>query len=221
MADRLTTDFQFHLAPRELASTIPEPLGQPERLAEARTYYRGGVICRQGDAARYIFQLVAGVAIRHVIRADGRRQIIDLLLPGDCFGFTIGKVYRSTTECICDTTAVTRYRRERIDATGAHGCHQAEIEALARLEDHIQVIGRTTSCEKVGAFLLELERRMSNQPQDLALPISRYDIADHLMISVETVSRALGNLKQQGSIRLTGPRAVKILDHDALEVGRS
>ena len=146
---------------------------------------------------------------------------MDLLLPGDFFGFTVGSEYCSTAESICNASSVTSYRRERIQALMPPGLWRAAVEALVRLEDHIRVTGRTTASEKVGTLLLELERRLSNQPRDLTLPVSRYDIADYLAISVETVSRALGNLNQQGLIRLTGPRAVKILDHDALEAGES
>jgi CRP/FNR family nitrogen fixation transcriptional regulator len=51
------------------------------------------------------------------------------------------------------------------------------------------------------------------------LPISRYDIADYLAVSVETVSRSLTDLKQRGVIRFSGTRTLKIVDPDALEEG--
>jgi len=47
--------------------------------------------------------------------------------------------------------------------------------------------------------------------------MSRYDIADYLTLSVETVSRALTSLKQCGAIRLVGTRRIKIIHYDALE----
>jgi hypothetical protein len=49
------------------------------------------------------------------------------------------------------------------------------------------------------------------------LPISRYDIADYLAISVETVSRSLTDLRHRGIIALAGAREVKILNRGALE----
>ena len=51
------------------------------------------------------------------------------------------------------------------------------------------------------------------------LPISRYDIADYLGLSVETVCRSLTSLKKRGLIALSGPRSVRIIDRDALEEG--
>jgi CRP/FNR family transcriptional regulator, nitrogen fixation regulation protein len=51
----------------------------------------------------------------------------------------------------------------------------------------------------------------------VALPVSRYDIADYLAVSVETVSRSLTDLKQRGVIRFSGTRTLKIVDPEALE----
>jgi CRP/FNR family nitrogen fixation transcriptional regulator len=53
----------------------------------------------------------------------------------------------------------------------------------------------------------------------VALPVSRYDIADYLAVSVETVSRALTDLKHRGVIKLSGTRTVRIVDRDVLEDG--
>ena len=47
--------------------------------------------------------------------------------------------------------------------------------------------------------------------------MSRYEIADYLGLSVETVSRSLTHLKERGAIKLIGPRSVWILDRAALE----
>jgi CRP/FNR family nitrogen fixation transcriptional regulator len=56
-----------------------------------------------------------------------------------------------------------------------------------------------TALEKVGSFILEMETRLSHGGGDsIALPVSRYDIADYLAISVETVSRSLTDLKHRG-----------------------
>ena len=73
---------------------------------------------------------------------------------------------------------------------------------------------------KVSSFLLKMAGRLSDQTLDhVDLPISRYDIADYLGLSVETVSRSLTSLKNRGLIALSGPRSVRIIDRDALEEG--
>jgi hypothetical protein len=87
------------------ASTRPRTAsGGPRRFEALRTlavttlYCRGQEICSQGEPADHWFWIIAGSARRSVIRSDGRRQIVDLLLPDDCFGFTNGAEYDDTVE---------------------------------------------------------------------------------------------------------------------------
>jgi CRP/FNR family nitrogen fixation transcriptional regulator len=82
------------------------------------------------------------------------------------------------------------------------------------------ILGRITAQEKVGAFLLAMADRLSDGQSDrITLPISRYDIADYLAVSVETVSRALSELKQRGLIRFIGTRVIQIIGREGLEDG--
>jgi CRP/FNR family nitrogen fixation transcriptional regulator len=60
--------------------------------------------------------------------------------------------------------------------------------------------------------------RLSNgHAEKVVLPVSRYDMADYLAVSVETVSRSLTELKHCGVITLSGTRVVRIVDRHALE----
>jgi hypothetical protein len=53
--------------------------------------------------------------------------------------------------------------------------------------------------EEGGSFLIEMEQRLSAKTAEaVALPMSCYNIADYLGLSVETVSRALTGLKHRG-----------------------
>jgi CRP/FNR family nitrogen fixation transcriptional regulator len=91
---------------------------------------------------------------------------------------------------------------------------------MARLQAQLLIVGRITAPEKVGSFILEMAKRLSAEHgNSVALPMSRYDIADYLAVSVETVSRALTDLKHRGVIKLCGTRIVRIVDRDALEEG--
>jgi len=79
------------------------------------------------------------------------------------------------------------------------------------------ILGRTTAEQKVGSFLLHMQERVGNSGANrLTLPVSRYDVADFLALSVETVSRSLTGLKERGVITLFGPRDIGIIDRDAL-----
>jgi hypothetical protein len=82
----------------------------------------------------------------------------------------------------------------------------------------LRILGRTRAPEKVGSFLLDMAARCACGPIDnLLLPMSRYDIADYLALSGETVSRAMTDLQQRGAITLAETRRVTIVDHSAFQ----
>jgi CRP/FNR family transcriptional regulator, nitrogen fixation regulation protein len=204
--------------------------GGPRRFEALRTlaattlYCRGQEICSQGEPADHWFWIIAGSARRSVISPDGRRQIVDLLLPDDCFGFTNGSEYDDTVEAVvADTYAGSCNRRDAEVVADSNPeltreIRQAAFGAMSRLQAQIAIMGRVTALQKVGGYLLEMSARMSSRSSEsLVLPMSRYDIADYLGLSVETVSRSLTHLKERGAIKRIGPRLVRILEHAALQ----
>jgi CRP/FNR family transcriptional regulator, nitrogen fixation regulation protein len=217
---RLVTEPDSH---RQI-SDHPDLLKRLAPLATTNRCRRGQEICSQGHLADFWFRLVSGTAKHCVVRANGRRQIIDLLLPGDFFGFTTAHEYDFAVEAVAEGTTVASFPRQRLEELAdsdpqlAREIRQVAFETLSRLQTQLRTLGRVTALEKVSSFLLELASRSSDDSSDnVVLPISRYDIADYLALSVETVSRSLTGLKTRGVIRMLGTRIVKIVDRDALD----
>jgi len=215
-----------HLRP--VSSNRPQPVRSLDALATVASWHRGQEICSQGRPALHWYGVISGVARRCAVRSDGRRQIIDLLLPGDFFGFTAGDEYDFTVEAVVEGTRTSTYPRQRLETLAdtnprlARELRQVAFEALSRLETQLLIVGRITALEKVGSFILEMATRLSGGPADkVVLPISRYDIADYLAVSVETVSRSLTDLQERGVIALSGTRTVRIVDRGALEDGET
>jgi CRP/FNR family nitrogen fixation transcriptional regulator len=195
-----------------------------EALGIAMQYRRAQEICGQGRPAEHWYRLMSGVARRFAVRPDGRRQIVDLLLPGDFFGFTAHDEFDFAVEAASEGTVVASYPRRRLEGLAdadprlARAIRDAAFQALSRLQAQLMIVGRVTALEKVGSFILEMAARIPNAAgNEVILPVSRYDIADYLGVSVETVSRSLTDLKQRGIIRLTGTRTVRIINRGALE----
>ena len=211
---------------RNLLSTQPHPLQNLDALAVIVPFHRGQEICSQGRSVEHWYFLISGAARRCAIRADGRRQIVDLLLPGDFFGLAFGDQSDATIEAVAENTVVASYPRPRIEVLAdsdpkiARELRDIAFKALSRMQTQLLILGRITALEKVGSFLLEMSARLSNgDTERVALPISRYDIADYLGVSIETVSRALSDLKQRGAIKLLSTRTVSIVHRDVLEEG--
>jgi CRP/FNR family transcriptional regulator, nitrogen fixation regulation protein len=189
------------------------------------TYRRGQQIYGEIDPPDHWYFLCSGAARNYALLADGRRRIVDFLLPGDYFGFRAR--YRSfAVEAIAQQTEVVRYSRRSLEAAAdgdpwvAGQVREIAFEALARSQARLLILGRVTAVDKVGAFLLEMKARSSDADETtLTLPMSRYDIADYLAISVETVSRALSELRRLGVIRFAKKNRVLLLRRRLLEDG--
>ena len=92
------------------------PLQGLDSIAMVRSWHRGQEICRQGQAAKTWYRVLSGAAMGFVIKSDGRRQIVDLMFPGDFFGLTSGPEYESTVEAVAPGTIVGAYARASVEA---------------------------------------------------------------------------------------------------------
>ena len=200
--------------------SIPQML---EALALVSRHQRDEEIYPQEGSVECWYRVISGAARRFALRADGRRQTVDLLLPGDFFGFGAHGTHAFTAEAIAADTAIERYpvsRLERLAASDPRAGRELSgiiSDGMSRLHSLVLILGRTTAEQKVGSFLLYMQERVGSGVADrLVLPVSRYDIGDYLTLSVETVSRSLTGLKDRGVIALPGPREIRIIDRDAL-----
>ena len=81
---------------------------------------------------------------------------------------------------------------------------------LQHVENHMLLLGRKNSRERVAAFLLEMNGRLSAAGV-MTLPMNRRDIADYLGITLETVSRALSEFHRKGYLKFLDPMQRQIV----------
>jgi CRP/FNR family nitrogen fixation transcriptional regulator len=79
------------------------------------------------------------------------------------------------------------------------------------------LLGRKSALERVAAFLLEMDKRLTAAGV-MALPMSRLDIADYLGITLETVSRALSRLRGAGVLNFIGNKQRDIVLRDRVRL---
>jgi CRP/FNR family transcriptional regulator, nitrogen fixation regulation protein len=186
------------------------------------TYKKGTEIYGEKEPAEYVYHVKSGAVRSHKLLSDGRRQIGAFHLPGDIFGLENDRAHRFTAEAIVDT-AVRLIRRQSLeilaesDAMVAKNLLCMTTNNLQHAEDHMLLLGRKTSLERVAAFLIEMDKRLTAAGV-MALPMSRRDIADYLGLTLETVSRALSRLHALGILGFVGntQRQIVLLDRSQL-----
>jgi len=175
---------------------------------------RNAEIFAQGEAATHLYKVVSGVVRTCVYLEDGHRQIGSFQLPGDVFGFEPTETHtfsaEAVTECrvMCVSHAALKAAAER-DPWLCRAILGCTVRSMDRLQAHVTLLGRRSALERVVAFLRTLSERQM-RPAVIELPMSRQDIADHLGLTIETVSRTMTQLQEIGLITLDGSRRVRV-----------
>lgn len=184
-------------------------------------FVRNAEIYAEGDTADSLYKVISGTVRCCKVLADGRRHISEFLFAGDFFGMEAGSEHRYTAEAV-DGAVIMAYQRGRIerlverDPRFSRWLREQAIVNLDRAHARMLLLGCKTASERVVSFLLDLAERTDCDEQ-LELPMSRYDIADYLGLTTETISRELSKLKHAGVIVVKDQgQRIELLDRQAL-----
>jgi CRP/FNR family transcriptional regulator, nitrogen fixation regulation protein len=194
--------------------------GHAGLVATEFTYRKDEEIYGEDESAEYVYQVIRGAVRTYKLLSDGRRQIGAFHLPGDVFGLESGASHRLAAEAILDTTLRLVKRKSleqsaQSDVRVARDLWSITSGELKHAENHMLLLGRKTAMERVATFLLEMDRRIAKTGM-IALPMCRRDIGDYLGLTLETVSRALSELQQQGVLGLSGARQIMLRNRERL-----
>jgi CRP/FNR family transcriptional regulator, nitrogen fixation regulation protein len=184
------------------------------------SYARDEEIYGEDEPAEFVYQVIRGAVRTYKLLSDGRRQIGAFHLPGDVFGLESGMTHRLAAEAIVDTTVRLIKRRSLEQAAGtdvsvARKLWTMTAGDLRHAEDHMLLLGQKSAMERVANFLLEMDRRLAIAGI-MALPMCRRDIGDYLGLTLETVSRALSQLHNEGVLGFSGARQIVLRNRQRL-----
>ena len=178
-----------------------------------------------GEPMGHFYKVTKGIVLVFRSLVDGRRQIVGVHSIGDLCGYLEKDgTYNFSGEALTDVEACS-FDRRRFDAFVTRnpdlGSALADdmSDKLKRAAENMAVIGQLKSPERVAYFLLQLAdvySRKMGLAQPLQLHLTREQIADHLGMRLETVSRSFTLLKSRGLIALVGPDSVAIVDRQRL-----
>ena len=184
--------------------------GNGKSTERRRVVQRNGIIFPQGEVCRVPAIIEEGLVRLCDYLPDGQRVVLGFAFPGELIGMD---VYSPTVTTEAATSVLLRAW-----PGGNAGFETAEAraltDALRRLNASVAVRARRQLEARVAAFLVNLVDRDNDSVWDL--PVSRSDLADHLVLSVHTVSRVISTLQRFGIVARARGKKLTILDLDQL-----
>lgn len=195
---------------------------------KVRIHGAGSQIMPDGDGTHHPRLITTGWACRPRILADGRCQILSILLPGDFIGdggdgrplaltpiVALTEVRTISVKLLFDAIArePSRYRGL------AEGLRYLTRLEEAQLLDHVVRLGRQTAMQRVAHCLLEFYHRLGAigfvHAGSFSMPLTQELLGDTLGLSLVHVNRTLSQLKRIGLIKVASG-SVTVLDADSL-----
>jgi CRP/FNR family nitrogen fixation transcriptional regulator len=203
-------------------SALLNDLRAIEQFSARVRFAKNETIFNEGDEVAHAYKVVSGIVRLCKHTQDGRRQIADFLLPETIFGIIDRGEYGFSAEAVTDVVLIA-YPRVQIDRLAATTASVADrifavlTEQYMTMQRHLVVLGCQSAKERVASFLLLLTDRSGTKPGErLDLPMGRQDIASHLGLTIETVCRAISELKREGRIAVPSLNQIAITDAQAL-----
>ena len=184
---------------------------------------RGSQLYRAGDAVTDCYVVRSGSFKTSVTSIDGEEHVTGFHFPGDLPGLAGLATGRHVDDATAlETSTACRVPLETVPHLWQLGSGSALLHMIGRgaavgVEAHAN-LSRHAADARVAGFLLGLRDRLSKQGRTadyLPLPMSRSDLANHLGMTLESLSRVLSRLRREGTLSVSR-RSVTCRDYQRL-----
>jgi CRP-like cAMP-binding protein len=173
----------------------------------------GMTVLGEGERHPQLYTVLSGWGFRYKILEDGRRQILNYILPGDMVGLqgNIMMEMQHSVEALTRMTLCT-FERERLmvlyqrHPTLAYDITWLAAREESMLDEHLLSVGRRSAAERAAYLLVFLDSRAKStgsvaRDQLVTLPLTQQHVADTLGLSLVHTNKTLRKLADQGLIR--------------------
>ena len=180
-----------------------------------------------GHEYRHLCFVRDGYAIRYRLLRNGKRQILNVVVPGDVIGFPVSFMDRSNysivavsdldfNSCRLESYVDLCYKRPQF---GLALSWLAAREAATYAENLIG-LGRRTPIERLAHFLLAIHARLLEvgraEARSFDLPFSQEVMSDVLGLSVPHLNRTMQQLRSEKLITSQG-RSIELTNFSGLQ----
>jgi len=177
----------------------------------------GADIIHPGQEDAELYTLFSGWAFRYKSLPDGRRQILNFLLPGDLVGLQAALLSAAQhgIESLTEVELCVFPRRRTYDLFARMPALAYEIAWLGSreeslIDENLTSVGQRSAQERIAALLISLYRRADAlglvSENGFTFPLTQQQLADALGLSLVHTSKTWSRLRRAGLFSLSGGR---------------
>lgn len=187
-------------------------------VQKRRPLKRGDMLFASGQKLEHLYVAREGAFKSVVYDTEGGSQITGFHLPGEILGLDALGTSRHTCDLLALTTAdvceIPLGELERVAVQVPSLQHQLlKIigQTINRDQKHIEILSKKNAHERMSIFLHQLSeryRQIGRSGERFMIPMSREDIGSYLGLVIETVSRTLSKMQEDGLIEVNGREVI-------------
>ena len=187
---------------------------------------QGATILVEGSHSAHLYTVLQGWGFRYKILEDGRRQILNYLLPGDMVGLQgtlIGEMQHSVEALTPVTLCV--FERSKLEAlfqghpTLAYDLTWIASREERMLDENLLSVGRRTAMERAAYLIAFIYNRAKQvglaEGALITIPITQYHMADTLGLSLVHTNKTLRKLVKLELLKWLD-KGFEVLDEEGL-----
>mgnify|MGYP000435621935 CR=1 FL=1 len=195
-------------------------------INRSQNYKRREDLFSENAPFKSLFVVRSGSFKTTISASNGREQVTGFYFPGEFIGLDAihQESYKSTAKAL-ESSSVCEVPYENLQEIGRE-IPQLQVQLLTRLSKELSgdkslmlLLGKKTSEEKLATYLLSLSKRFHDRgfsATEFHLSMSRSDIANHLGLAVETISRIFSRFQDDGLVGIAG-KNISLLEMDKLK----
>lgn len=207
------------------AVLTPEERNAMAAAGRTRLLKRGEMLFAAGDEDAACATLLSGALKVSAIDHDGNEQILALVHPAGFIGELFAPFAHHDVVALTDSRLCTFARRdieraiEDYPALAVALLRRSQADLLAT-RGLLELTAHASAEARLAALLHDFAAAASDSSCHLAphfeLPLTRGEIGNMLGLTIETVSRKLGELEDMGAVQRVGKRGIALRDPELL-----
>lgn len=188
---------------------------KPEELAFLKRFKvgelsieKGAPILMEGANSPQLYTVLRGLGLRHKLLPNGRRQVVNFVVPGDFLGLQAGVMGEMKHSVEATTRMVLCvFDRSELWTLYKHHPEQAfDLTWLASIQEHflgeaLASVGQMSAEQRICWGLLSFHQRCADagltEDETCPLPYTQQDLADALGLSLVHTNKTLTKLRDR------------------------